>query len=259
MFRVRPEWPTTPDFHLEFGLLCPSPRLRRSMRLAVICVMAGMAIGATAKLGVAQWRDNFSGVTGPTAGPSGDQSPANEVAPGLSEFAAFPSRLASDTYKSKGAPAQSSCKDLSTSFLNPTCRSERPHARHAARAAYRVATVIIGRATAPPPPAAAADAAPTTAAPIDELRAVVGSTNKARTLMAQSVGRSAQLPKKPKATPSASTILDAPAREPGSEDVGTNAYASAPWLGRDHHARFPDPFRAAALPPNYRGPFGMFW
>jgi hypothetical protein len=252
MFRARPDWLSTPDFHPEFGVLCPSPRRRRSMRLATICVMAGLVTGATAKLGIAQWSDSVVGLMAPTAEPLGDRSPVEEAALGLPEFAAFPPRAASDNDLSKGAPAQSSCKNLSTSFLDPTCRSEKPHARHAARATYRVATVIIGRPPAPPPPALAADVAPATAAPIDQPRAVVAGTNKATILMAQSVGRSAQLPKKSKATPSAPTILDAPAREPGPEDVSINAYA-APWLGRDR------PFRAAAVPLNYRGPFGVFW
>jgi hypothetical protein len=255
MFRVRPDGPSTPDFHPEFGILCPSPRRRRGLRLALICVMAGMAFGATARLGVAEWRDSVSGVTAPTAEPIGDQSPADEVAPGFSEFAGS-SMPASDSDRSQRTAAQSFCKNLSASFLNPTCHSEKPHARHAARAAYRVATVVIGRSPA------AADPAPASAAPIDQRPAVAGGTNKTTALMAQSVDHPVQPAKKLKAAPSAPTVLDAPTREPGQEDVGINAYAAAPpRRGHDYHARLDDPFRAAPLPPplNYRGPFGMFW
>src|ERR1700732_808467 len=50
------DWPSAPDFHPEFGFLCPSPRRRRSVRLAVASVITGMAIGATIELAVAHWR-----------------------------------------------------------------------------------------------------------------------------------------------------------------------------------------------------------
>jgi hypothetical protein len=257
MFRVRPDGPSTPDFHPEFGILCPSSRRRRRLRLILTCVMAIMAFEATAKLGVAGWRDSVSRVTVPTAGPIGDQSPGEAVAPGLSEFAAFPSMTTSDTDRSKRLSAESFCKNLSTSFLDPTCRSEKPRARHAARAAYRVATVIIGRSPSPPPPVVASDPAPASATPIDQRHAVAAGTNKTTALMAQSVDRPVRPAKNPKAAPSAPTVLDA---EPKQEDVGINAYAATPPRpGHDYHARPDDPFRAAALPQNYRGPFGMFW
>ena len=42
-------WPSTPDFHPEFGLLCSSPRRRRSMRLAMASAAAGDAGGRVSR------------------------------------------------------------------------------------------------------------------------------------------------------------------------------------------------------------------
>src|ERR1019366_501876 len=45
-------------------------------------------------------------------------------------------------------------QDLVAFFLNSACGSNKAHAKHGARIANRVATVIIGRADAPPVPTA---------------------------------------------------------------------------------------------------------
>jgi hypothetical protein len=34
------------DIHPEFGYFCPAPRMRRELRVAVVSILAGMAIGA---------------------------------------------------------------------------------------------------------------------------------------------------------------------------------------------------------------------
>ena len=39
--------PPAYDIHPEFGYLCPTPRARRELRVAVVSILAGMAIGAT--------------------------------------------------------------------------------------------------------------------------------------------------------------------------------------------------------------------
>ena len=51
-----------PDYHPEFGLLCPSPRRRRGMRLAALCAVTAMAIGATMGLAVARWPASGDGL-----------------------------------------------------------------------------------------------------------------------------------------------------------------------------------------------------
>jgi len=38
--------PPAYDIHPEFGYFCPAPRMRRELRVAVVSILAGMAIGA---------------------------------------------------------------------------------------------------------------------------------------------------------------------------------------------------------------------
>ena len=113
MSQPRSDWPAT-DFHPEFGFLCPSPRRRRSIRRAVVCIMAGMAIGATVQLAVAHWRDSDVGLTAPAIGPIDDQFPSETPAPSFPEVAAIPSTPAADDARSGGMHVPGSCKDLSS-------------------------------------------------------------------------------------------------------------------------------------------------
>ena len=126
-----------PDYHPEFGLLCPSPRRRRGMRLAALCIVTTMAIGATMGLAVARWPA------------SGDGRRPRQSRRCIPAGAGLRSRR-------RRAPGHGSCKpdkvdtfkDLLALFLEPVCGLEQAHARHGARAANRVANVIIGRTDA---------------------------------------------------------------------------------------------------------------
>ena len=71
----RSDWPR--DFHPEFGLLCPSPRRRRGIRLALVSAVATMAIGATMGLAVAHWPDGEAPVS--AGEPNADQSLAVRI------------------------------------------------------------------------------------------------------------------------------------------------------------------------------------
>jgi hypothetical protein len=155
-----------PDFHLEFGFLCPSPRRRRRLRLATTLILAGMGIATTIELAVAHWRDNDAVAQTLSAGPV-DEEP-------LLEAAAIPqpsgTRVASMQPSGPAAlteawplPQHGSCNnaasgDLAAAFLNSGCRAGKVHARHAERTAYRVATIIVGRAESAP--ASAVEAMP---------------------------------------------------------------------------------------------------
>jgi hypothetical protein len=124
-----------PDFHPEFGLLCPSPRRRRALRLASLSVATVLAIGTTVALAAARW-------------PAGDGAatpvqPMNEPAPAQTLDAAR-------THESCKADTE---RSLASFFLDSTCGK---HVRHGGRAAGRVATVIIGRTDVAPEPTVAA-------------------------------------------------------------------------------------------------------
>jgi hypothetical protein len=127
-----------PDFHPEFGLLCPSPRRRRALRLATIVILAALAIGATMGLAVADRTD-----------------PEALAAKSLTVEEQLPARpFDISTNSPQPARAQASCRagtsdDLEALFFNPSCGARKSHAKHGAQAARRVAATVAGRADAP--------------------------------------------------------------------------------------------------------------
>src|SRR5580693_9058745 len=127
------DWPAAPDFHPEFGFLCPSARKRRGLRLAMALLATTLAIGAT--MGFAL--EHRTEEVGPAATAAAAEPPP-EATP-----AADPTRVRETC---NGDLVQG----LATFFLNinSPCASSKPHARHGARIANRVATVIIGRTEA---------------------------------------------------------------------------------------------------------------
>jgi hypothetical protein len=257
-----PDWSSAPDFHPEFGLLCPSPRKRRSMRLVVASVMAGMAIGATIELAVAHWRDGD--VAQSPAASSIDDEPLAEgsavhAVPDIPVASARPPAPTADTAELTALRPQEFCKDagtkgLAAAFLNPTCGSARPHTRRSGRTTYRVATVIVGRTESPPAPAAA-EPTPVAVAAIEPPHTVVAA-GKPTILPAQDE-RPAP-PRKLKPAPSAPIVLTPPTREP-ARYVGSMAFAAVPRPGSGYYDRPADIFGAAAMPPSFAGPFGGIW
>jgi hypothetical protein len=253
--------PCAPDFHPEFGLLCPSPRRRRSIRLAVASVIAGMAIGATIELAVAHWRDGDFAQS-PVA-TSVDEEPSAEgraiqAVPDIPVASARPSTSAAGAYDLTATRSQAFCKDtgakdLAAEFLNPACGSVKPHARHSAQTTSRVATVIVGRVESSSAPAAA-EPMPVTVAAGESSHTVV-SAGKTVIPTAQPVKRQVP-PKKPKAAP---IELASPTREPTQQDVDSLAFAVAPRSGSGYYDRLGDIFRGAAMPPSSGGPFGGIW
>src|SRR5215472_3307072 len=127
----RSDWPKSPAFHPEFGLMCPSPRALRGLRLAAITV--AVAISATMGLAAAHWgAAESSEVVAPLA----EQAPlAADLRGPLAEVA--PPGLARG-HDCKAAAGS----DLDASFLNPTCGASKPRARHA-HVASRVSTFIL--------------------------------------------------------------------------------------------------------------------
>jgi hypothetical protein len=226
----RSDWPAVPDFHPEFGFLCPSPRRRRGIRLAVLSMATTVAIGATMGLAVAHRTDG----SGPAsaAQPKDGQPSAQVPAPAVDA-----TRLHETC---KGDAAQ----DLAAFFLNRTCVSNKPHGRHGARTANRVVTVIIGRTDATP--------APVAATAIEPSQASGGNAEKPANLTAAAVERTA-----PPAKASASMTVAAPA--PAVNGAMVSAYASTPRFRPQSYERHGDPFRSIALQPGFEASSNRSW
>jgi hypothetical protein len=253
------DWPSTPDFHPEFGLLCPSPRRRRSMRLAMACVIAGVAIRATMELAIAHWRD--SDAASPVVSSIDREPPVEDAAvPTISDVPVISVPHAASTNDAGAATAtrtQGVCKevgvkDLAAEFLNPTCGSGKPRARHATRTTNRVATMIVSRIEPVP---AAAEPAPVTQATVEPPRAAVSAALKVAASTTQPVERAMPSPRKPKIAPNAAIVLAPPTREPIQPEAGFSAFAAVPRLGRGYDDGPADASRAAA-PPSFGSPFG---
>jgi len=264
MSTLRSDWPSTPDFHPEFGLLCPSPRRRRGMRLAAVSIVAGMAVGVTMGLAVAHWRDHEVAPS-PEAG-SIEQEPLTEgpaihVVLDLPVASSQPSKSDVDelTVRRPQGCKLTGANGLATVFLNPACDAAKSHAKHTSRTVPRVATVIVGRTESP---STQPEPMPIKLAAIDLSHAAADTAGKAVIPASQPVERSAP-PKKPKAAPGAPIALTPPTREPTQQYVGSLAFAAVPrgsgYFGSEYSERPGDLFHAAAMPPSSGGPFGGIW
>lgn len=122
-------------FHPEFGLLCPSPRRARRLRLLLVCVVAATAVGAT--VGLAR-----------THAPDRDEVAATTIA--TEEFdvrsPAAPAAEAPTPLRGQDFCKSVGAQDPVAAFLNPGCSVPKPH--HAARAGRKVATYIFGNSDA---------------------------------------------------------------------------------------------------------------
>jgi hypothetical protein len=232
MSTLRSDWPATPKFHPEFGLLCPSPQARRRMRLALVGAMTGVVIGAATALAVAHRNDAGAGVSIPVADSIDAQPPASRTAVALER--------AGNTVETAVASPPGGCrdvaaKDAAASFIGPTCRSGTPHVRHTARTGNRVATVIVGSMGAPAAPTET-EPMPTTVAALEPTQASAGATAKSILTPA---------PKKRKTAGVRLAHLDG---------AGIDAYAAVPWSGRADRSHYAA--RAAAPQFNYAGALG---
>jgi hypothetical protein len=159
------EIPPVQNFHPEFGYLCPSPRLRRKVRSAMVTVLAAMAIAAGTLLALVpqlarppgeQSALSVAAVELPSIGRPADEGRAGDRKAIEGEAAAMAPSTAV-TARSASAREHISCDDLSGSFLAPQCKfgkagkSRITRSARAARAAsHLVATIPIGRTDASP-------------------------------------------------------------------------------------------------------------
>jgi hypothetical protein len=218
-----PGWSPPPDFHPEFGRLCPSARRRRGMRLAVVSIMATLAIGASMGL-AALPKEPIAGVRDLSASSMQRSVTAADVASPVTR-------------------AQESCETgamhaLAAIFLDSTCGTAKGHARHGGHVPNRVATVIIGRTDA----SAAPTTSPATAAAvaIEPSQAAGSGVEKSTASMTPPLERRASRPK-------AKTNSGAP-----------DPYASIPRSGRDSYEAY-DRSRYVAPQSRFDGRFGRTW
>lgn len=250
MSSSRSGWPAGPDFHPEFGFLCPSPRRRRAIRVAVLSIATTVAISATMGLAVAHWSDGG----GQASRPIDQRPPAGVLAhPANSSKRSLPAAGA-DASPVTPVPVtlrQESCNagatDPAAFFFNQACGSRRFHARHGARANNRVATVILGRVDAAPE---ATGSAP---------RRLAVATNEPSQTADKSTNPLTAPPKKRKASPDAP--ITPAAREPSRQNDMLNggmvsAYASTPKFGREPFEPYRDKSRSTALQSSFDAPFG---
>jgi hypothetical protein len=236
----RSDWPATPDFHPEFGRLCPSPRRRRGIRLGMVSAVAILVIGATMGLAVAHWPDSAKGDSAKMdlAGQPKEPLPG---ASAISISSVQRSAPAATSGTSPVARAQESCEPglisaLAAVFLDPSCGSSKLHARHGARATNRVATVIIGRVETPPTPPAATVAVTATEPSKDTASAAQ------------------------KSIASATPIGERPAQRAKTAKVpsGGSAYASDPRFGHGPYETY-GTYRYVAPQSSFDGRFGRSW
>jgi len=231
------------------------------MRLAMACVMAGVAIGATMELAIAHWRD--SDAVSPVASSIDREFPAEDTAVLTISDVPIVSVPHTASTPDAGAPPtrrQGVCKevgieDMAAEFLNPTCGPGQPRWRHATRATSRVATMIVGHIE---PMHAAAEPPPVSQATVEPPHAAVSTALKVAASTTQPIKRAVPSPKKPKVAPIAAIVLAPPTSEPIQPEAGFSAFAAVPRLGRGYDDRPADGSRAAA-PPGLGSPFGGIW
>jgi hypothetical protein len=168
--RVPAESSSAQNFHPELGYFCPTPRMRRNFRSAVITVAAGMAIVAGATLALS-----------PQLAPQGEAAPKLAMSPveplavadppaGLGQVSVPATTLPTTpaTGELAAGRGRSVCDDLSGAFLAPRCQAGKAGksrmARTARAASARAAAISTGGADAGPQPITAAAAGPATAA-----------------------------------------------------------------------------------------------
>src|SRR4030088_2946201 len=134
---------TAPGYHPEFGYFCPSPRLRHSLRVAMICIAVGMSLGAIVVLALMDRRfaDSQQSDQTSTFGPT-DRAHYT-VAQATPQAA--PAPLVSEE-KASTPITREGCEDAAASYLNPKCRLVRKHKTHPSRSmTTRLATIEIGQ------------------------------------------------------------------------------------------------------------------
>jgi hypothetical protein len=225
------------NFHPEFGYLCPSVRMRRRVRSAAITLLAGMVIAAgTALALVPQLVPHSRGdgmreepvLTVAAAVPTIDKAADGRAADGRAAdkgMAVTMAPLRRATDRLVRSRTQTSCDDLSGSFLAPQCRFGKAGKSHLTRlaraeAGHRVANISIGRAGLEGEQHGAPRSAPAAEAASAASVAVV-ATNEASPVL-------------PPAKPAKKAVKAVSKPAPSRDIASTDSMAYAPLPGFDH-------------------------
>ena len=265
--------PSARYVHPEFGYLCPTPRLRRDLRVAVISILLGTVIGAsivTLKSG----RDHNTDVTYTmthlgTSGVEATSAPAADVLPVGAESGAIKTDvLAVDADKTDGKrtdprkndppkadaakadASKAACEDSTWTYLDGSCIPGKPRRVKVRAATDRpaIATAPLGRTAAAPldvvaPPPAAATAPE--AAPLQVSVASPAAAAPSATPPAATPPPAAAAPKKPQRTARSHRRNDG--EGPARDDVRSRGYVVYDY----GHGGYGEPVRG--------GPFGWVW
>jgi hypothetical protein len=131
---------TIPPYHPEVGYLCPSPLVRRSVRLALISGAIGMLIGAVAILSLLDKRLAQTSASDQTSAfAQGDQNDA--------VVDKFPISANSSWFPSKDVALSfpEDCRKSARSIFDRSCRFVRKHKLGGARSTGRLETAGIDR------------------------------------------------------------------------------------------------------------------
>jgi hypothetical protein len=227
---IYPLFLSSDDFHSEFGYLCPTPRMRRKLRVIAILASIATMIGAISVLPAVK-RNGVEGdrgemaVSAATVEPTADEAPATTL---LSPTAA--------TGAASALSAPAPCRDPLGSFVNHQCESGKSRSARSRRGApHQIVFLPIGRGSV----------VSANEPVVSEPKAVMSERGKA-------VDNVTEIAK-----PSAAGLVDSsvpdtkprtkiarkPQRTMPPKDNGLSAFADAPWFGSSAYSRKAAPIR----------------
>jgi hypothetical protein len=251
--RYEPQFIVADDYHPEFGYLCPSPRMRKTLRMSAIAALMGLAVGAVTMLALDHRR-------------SADQEPgAPTLATAITatteptDARPTPASPTPNTAVADGSSASrlaASCSDLAGSFLDAKCQGKKQRKTHAARS-HSLANLLLGHGSdtlrKPRPIAKIAAGETVPAAPNAEASRPTIKPGVAKNAQASAAAstRSAATPSTASPTPAASA--DAPVQASAAR-----AKKPVKTAKRHRHEDVAIDSYAALPPPPIRDPFGLF-
>jgi hypothetical protein len=237
---IYPQFLSSDDFHPEFGCLCPTPRMRRKIRMIVASVSIGIVIGAISVLGLVH-REGHEG-DGRGSGPSAAVATATVPATDETPFMTLP--LPAAVTSASGVPwASGPCQDPEQSFLDIRCERGKSGVARSRRAiAHRIVSLPIGRSAAMSDEptvlkskAATSGKGETIATIVDMAKASVVGAPDTPTSNTKPGIKSAHKYRQP----------------PPPADKGLSAFAAAPSFGRNAFDRAPAPIGSRGWGPTW--------